>query len=89
MIIEILFWGAVVVCSFIALRHLLSALAGIDRGGETKKGQRLCHVISCVMISIGVLVGIIFHSFIPIIAGIILEKVIRWDIIKSGNIKQI
>jgi len=71
------FWVAVVIVTWLGLRHLFSILTGWSQDGRLKRGQRLCHATSLLILAGSSVTAVIFRWWWPLFAGVVLESSFR------------
>lgn len=81
----VLFWIAFFIVFWFGFRNIIVIITGSSQSGKLKHGQRLCHIISLVIYWVACLFSLLYHSFLPLIIGIVIEQLFRRTIIRSGN----
>lgn len=81
----IIFWIAIVIVAWFALRHLIAIIIGVSRTGTLKSGQRLCHAISFLLLCGGCITTIYYRIWWPLVVGLIVELLFRKSVIHSGD----
>jgi hypothetical protein len=79
------FWVAVVIVAWLGLRHLISILTGWSQDGRLKRGQRLCHATSLLILAGSSVTAVIFRVWWPLLAGVVSEGLFRRFIIWTGK----
>lgn len=83
--ITILFWISFVIVFWFGFRNIIAIIRGVDQMGPLKPGQRLCHGTSLLIFWAACLFALLCHSFLPLGIGVVIEKLFRWSIIRSGE----
>ena len=82
---RIILYILVVIVAWLGLRHLIAIFTGQDRDGMLKQGQRLCHLVSLLILWASCAFSIYLSSFLPLIVGVISEHLFRMLIVWSGK----
>lgn len=83
--ITVVFWIAFVIVFWFGFRNIISIFVGSSQSGPLKPGQRLCHGISVLIYWAACSFALLYHSFLPLIVGVVIEKLFRRSIIRSGD----
>ncbi len=82
---RIILYILIVVVAWMGLRHLISLLIGQDQCGILKRGQRLCHFVSLLILWASCAFSLYINAFWPLIVGFSFECLLRKAIIWSGQ----
>jgi hypothetical protein len=82
---KIVLFAAITLVALNGLRHLVAIVANYDQRGELRKGQRLCHLVSALILWASCAWSLYDQSFVPLLIGVVAEYMLRHAIIRSGQ----
>ncbi|MCX6537441.1 MAG: hypothetical protein NT151_00700 [Acidobacteria bacterium] len=82
---RIVLFVSIALVALLGLRHIAAVATNYDQDGTLKKGQRLCHLVSALILWASCASSIYDQSFVPLIIGILVEYMVRHAIIRSGQ----
>lgn len=83
--LTILFWVAIGILVWMALRNIVTIIIGASSDDQLKPGQRLCHAISFGIYCGSCVIAIINESFLPLLIGVLIAYLFRRSVILSGE----
>jgi len=81
-----IFWIAVVIVTWLGLRHIITIIIGVSSTGPLKSGQRLCHATSLLLLWGAYVAAIYYRIWWPLLVGTLSELIFRNIVKKSGEI---
>ena len=82
---SVLFWIALLTVGWLGLRHLITIFVGSSQDGPLKRGQRLCHATSFLLLIGSSVTAAMFKVWWPLLVGVVSEHLFRHFTIGTGE----